>query len=230
MDTVSRRATPDAPGAGARVAVVIVNHNSGPLLGRCLASLAAQSRPPSRTIVVDNASTDGSAAGLPGSVECIRLPRNAGFAAANNVGIERSADCEWVALLNPDAFPEPGWLEALLDAAAGGPRYSFFASRQLCADDPARLDGVGDEYAVSGLAWRRGYRRLVSRPTTSRARCSRPALQLRSTAAVPSSTLAASTRASSATSRTWTSRSGCGFSGTGACTSLGRWSRTWDPR
>ena len=43
-----------------RVAVVVVNWNAGPLLGRCLQSLARQSRLPDRVVVVDNASSDDS--------------------------------------------------------------------------------------------------------------------------------------------------------------------------
>src|ERR671915_653580 len=102
-----------------RVGVVIVNYNAAGFLDRALEALARQSRAPDRVIVVDNASSDGSAEGLERAlpaVEVVRLDENVGFAAANNVGV-RSTDCEWVALLNPDAFPEPDWLERLLHAA-----------------------------------------------------------------------------------------------------------------
>ena len=44
-----------------RVAVAIVNANSGPLLAQALSALANQTRAPDLTVVVDNASTDGSA-------------------------------------------------------------------------------------------------------------------------------------------------------------------------
>ena len=100
-----------------RVAVVIVNFNGGEVVERSLEALAAQTRAPDRTIVVDNASTDGSpdriAERFP-DVELIRLERNAGFAGGNNAGVRAADDCELVALLNPDAFPEPTWLERLL--------------------------------------------------------------------------------------------------------------------
>jgi GT2 family glycosyltransferase len=140
-----------------RVGVVVVNWNSGPHLDRCLRALAGQTLAPRRVLVLDNASADGSegaAQGRPG-VELLRLGANLGFAAANNRGIERADDCEWIALLNPDAFPEPGWLEALTAAARREPRFAFLASRQVSADDPSRLDGTGDVYTVAGLAWRR---------------------------------------------------------------------------
>ena len=148
--------TPREPAPPGSVAAVVVNWNSGGLLARCLDALGEQTHRPRQVVVVDNASADGSEAaarGRPG-VELVEPGANLGFAAANNRGIERAAGCEWVALLNPDAFPEPGWLESLLAAARDG-RFSFLASRQLLAEDPTRLDGAGDVYTVAGLAWRR---------------------------------------------------------------------------
>ena len=59
-----------------------------------------------------------------------------GFAAANNLGVDRCADCEYVALLNPDAFPEPEWLETLLAAAGRHPEYAMFGSRLLLEIPP----------------------------------------------------------------------------------------------
>jgi GT2 family glycosyltransferase len=61
-----------------------------------------------------------------------------------------------LALLNADAFPEPDWLASLLEAAARFPN-ACFASRQIQANTPDLLDGEGDVYHVSGLAWRRNY-------------------------------------------------------------------------
>jgi GT2 family glycosyltransferase len=141
-----------------RVGIVVVSYNPGPHLARCLAALRDQTWAPHRVIVVDNGSTDGSLAGLGGAVgghEVVALGRNTGFAAGANRGIERAADCDWIALLNPDAFAEPGWLGALVESARERPGFALLASRQLMADDPSRLDGAGDVYAVSGLAWRR---------------------------------------------------------------------------
>jgi GT2 family glycosyltransferase len=142
-----------------RIAVLVVNYNAGPHLARTLAAVAAQRRPADRVIVVDNASTDGSeraCAGHP-AVTLLRAAGNEGFARANNRGVAAAADCEWIAFLNPDAFPEPGWLEALARAAAAHPATAMFASQQRMAADPSRLDGAGDVYHVSGLAWRDGY-------------------------------------------------------------------------
>jgi len=141
-----------------RIGVVIVSYNPGQQLERCLSALREQTHAPHTAVVVDNGSSDGclaSVVGTMGRLEVMALGANLGFAAASNRGIDRARDCEWIALLNPDAFPEPGWLEALLRQAREHPGVAMLASRQLMAADPARLDGAGDVYAVSGLAWRR---------------------------------------------------------------------------
>jgi GT2 family glycosyltransferase len=148
----------------ADVAVVIVNANAGAYLEQTLAALDRQTLPPRRVIVVDNASVDGSADGIEErhpAVEVQRLTTNLGFAGGNNLGARDAEDCRWVALLNPDAFAEPDWLERLVDAAETNREYSFFASRLLQAQSPDILDGTGDVYHVSGLAWRRDHGRRV---------------------------------------------------------------------
>jgi GT2 family glycosyltransferase len=141
------------------ITVIIVNWNSGELLAECLQRLKAQTIQPERVLVVDNASSDGSATGvgkLAGNVTVLRMSANLGFAAGNNRALTE-CDTEFVALLNPDAFPEPDWLEHLLAATRAHPEVAAFGSRQLCYGDPDVLDGIGDNYHMSGLAWRERY-------------------------------------------------------------------------
>ena len=162
----------------ARVTVVIVNFNGGANVVRCLESLAAQTVPPERIVLVDNASSDGSLAAcrelvagggpLAGRTTIDALPDNVGFAAGTNHGLA-AADTEFVALLNPDAFPEPGWLAALVAAATAHPDSAAFGSRQMLAGRPGVLDGIGDRWHVSGLAWREGHGRPL-RPADLEAR------------------------------------------------------------
>ena len=103
------------------------------------------------------------------NVQFIRLEENIGFAAANNLGIQAAQESdqksEWVALLNPDAFPQSGWLAALWRAAQKYPDYTFFGSCLLRAACPTQIDGIGDTYHVSGLAWRQDHGRRVSAET-----------------------------------------------------------------
>jgi GT2 family glycosyltransferase len=141
-----------------RVGVVVVNRNAGAHLAGVLESLGRQTLPPHRIVVVDNASDDGSMDGLDArfpAVLFIRSPENLGFAKANNLAVDICDDCELVALLNPDAFAEPAWLETLVLAAERSPEHAVFGSRLLLDEDDRYLDGTGDEYHVSGLAWRR---------------------------------------------------------------------------
>lgn len=143
------------------VAAIVVNWNAGYDLRRCIDSLIAQVRQPERILIVDNASSDDSLSGLASlheAIEIVQLNRNIGFAAANNLAIRKTSDCEWVALLNPDAFAEPDWLAELLSAAAAHPEFSFFATRMLNHANPGVLDGAGDGYHFSGWPGRRGHR------------------------------------------------------------------------
>jgi GT2 family glycosyltransferase len=148
-----------------RVAVIVVNFNGGTMLLRCLATLRAQSLRPSRVIIVDNASSDGSIDAAEQSFpdfEFVRMDRNIGFAAANNHAAHLANDCQWLALLNPDAYAAPNWLENTMAATHQNPTFSVFGARLLRSDDPSRLDGIGDTYHACGLAWREGHGQMAS--------------------------------------------------------------------
>lgn len=142
-----------------RVGVVIVHWNAPECLTRCLAALGGQTRPPDQVVVVDNASADfdsGAVTALLPGATVMEAGRNLGFAAANNLAVAALTDCDWVALLNPDAFPERDWLARLLAAAERHPGVDMLASRLMKADAAGQcLDGAGDVYHVSGRAWRR---------------------------------------------------------------------------
>lgn len=150
------------------ITVVVVAFNGREHLSRCLAALAVQTAMPRTVIVVDNGSTDGlaevvqhlaeTAPGLVGRTTLISMGRNLGFAAANNRAIAM-CDTEFVALLNPDAFPHPDWLERLLAAAERHPEAAAFGSRQMINGQPGIVDGTGDVYHMSGLTWRAGHGR-----------------------------------------------------------------------
>jgi GT2 family glycosyltransferase len=148
------------------VAILIVNWNAGSLLGRCLQSVQDQRRAPDHVIVVDNASTDDSleqAALWLRGVQLIKLSENTGFAHANNVAARAALRFDAIALLNPDAIADRGWLDALTAAAQANPEIAAFGSRMLMASAPLYLDGTGDSYHVSGRAWRKGHGTLSSR-------------------------------------------------------------------
>ena len=114
-----------------QLSIIIVSYNARRDLEACLASLAVHPPAiPHEVVVVDNASTDGSAAAaaaVPG-VRLVRHTENVGFAAGNNAGI-RSTTGGLILLLNSDTVVPPGAIDALVSrlrawpgAAAAGPR------------------------------------------------------------------------------------------------------------
>jgi GT2 family glycosyltransferase len=140
------------------IAVIVVNWNAGELLRACVESILRQSYPARRVIVVDNASRDGSiefieAGNLP--VTVIRNNDNRGFAEANNQAVALAEDCQWLALLNPDAVAAPDWLEQMLEGVHRYPAIRAFASRMMMMGSDQLLDGAGDNYHIFGVPGRR---------------------------------------------------------------------------
>ncbi len=135
------------------LSVIIVTWNGLRYLSDCLAALAPQLPDAAEVIIVDNGSTDGTCAWLRlhyPKVTIVALHENAGFAGGTVAGL-RVAHGDLLLLLNNDAFVEPGFVAALLDAmricsdigAAGG--VLTFAHRpDLVASGGIRLrcDGV----------------------------------------------------------------------------------------
>ena len=151
------------PRADAFVCVAIVNYRTGAHLKRCVAALEVQTFRNFEVIILDNAPQDPLLEHLDPSLPRFRMifaSKNLGFAKANNV-IARATEAQWLATLNPDAFPAPDWLERLAEATARYPEDVMFGSTQLDANDVRRLDGAGDVYHASGIAWRGGQGHLT---------------------------------------------------------------------
>ena len=134
-----------------RVVAAVVTRDRRELLEQSLAAVLGQSRPPDRTVVVDNASRDGTSEMLASAfpqARVVRLEENAGsaggFHAAIDTGLHEGAD--WLWLLDDDCFPHPTALAELLAAAerASGP------------DPPALL--------CSRVEWRDGRPHVMNRP------------------------------------------------------------------
>jgi GT2 family glycosyltransferase len=137
----------------APVAVLIVSHDDAGDLPGCLAAVAALVPPPAELVVVDCASSDGSAVvarehwppGFAGEV--VALADNRGFTGGMNEAIARSR-AEWLLTLNADARPAADYLAALLAAAgASSPRPTGAVTGRLVrpagADGSRRLDACG---------------------------------------------------------------------------------------
>ena len=122
----------------ADVEIIIVSYNTRAELDACLGSLAA-ARPAclSRIVVVDNASSDGSADMVRSrwpDVDLLPLVRNAGFGAANNIAL-RQCHRPYALLLNSDTLVPSGAVDTLRErmlargAVAAGPRLVGKAGR-----------------------------------------------------------------------------------------------------
>lgn len=150
---------PDAAGAPPPCAtIVIVTFNSRRFFPRLKASLEAQTLP-GPILVLDNASEPDQRPrpdDLPAHAVIVQSEENLGFATGNNRMVAL-AQTPFVALLNPDAFPAPTWLEELAADAARHPDAAAFGSTQVSADMPDAYDGLGDCYHVFGIPWRGGF-------------------------------------------------------------------------
>lgn len=147
------------------ISVLIVNYNGEGYLQAALDSLRVQAFRNFEVIVVDNASTDGSAdnldtAGLP-EFRLLKQDDNLGFAEGSNVGV-KAAKAPWVAMLNPDAAARPDWLDQVMDGIRRHPDVHMFTCTQLSLDDEQVLDGAGDNFLGFGIPWRGGFGRPVS--------------------------------------------------------------------
>jgi N-acetylglucosaminyl-diphospho-decaprenol L-rhamnosyltransferase len=122
------------------VDVVIVNWNTGPCLRRCLESLAGSCGVGlGRAVVVDNASTDGSADDLPEGLPLVtvRNDGNRGFAAGCNQGAAYG-ESGFVLFLNPDTVVRPDTLRQALRALSG----EAGAHRGICGGRVVRPNGT----------------------------------------------------------------------------------------
>lgn len=120
----------------ADVAVVVVAHDSGADLVRCVESLERATDGPVETVVVDHASRDGSIEALLQRFPATRLVRtgdNPGFAAGCNRGIEVTGQ-PLVLLLNPDAALRPGALASMTDYLERHPDVGILGPRLLHPD------------------------------------------------------------------------------------------------
>jgi GT2 family glycosyltransferase len=142
-----------------RVRVVVLNYNGGELVLRAVASiLDARCAAAVDVVVVDNASTDGSADQIAArftAVRVIRSARNVGFP-ANNLGLRDLTGVDHVALVNPDAFVDRGWLDPLVDALDHDAELGAACPLLLFADRDAQgreiVNNAGCEVLTNGYA------------------------------------------------------------------------------
>src|SRR2546429_792243 len=113
-----------------RVSVVVCSYNGARTIRDCLEGLQRLEYPDCEVIVVDDGSTDNTAA-IAREYDCrVIRTKNAGLSSARNTGWQAAAG-EFVAYIDDDAYPNPHWLKYLVagfqkainarHAAIGGP-------------------------------------------------------------------------------------------------------------
>jgi hypothetical protein len=126
----------------ARLTIIIVTFNSAADIGPCLDAIPDAARATTHeVVVVDNASTDGTAALVRSRWPQLRVldaGGNLGFARANNLGI-RATTGELVLLLNPDTVPAAGSIDRLAAILDAMPRVAITGPRIVDATGRAEL-------------------------------------------------------------------------------------------
>lgn len=121
-----------------KVFVIIVTYKGHQWYERCFTSLRNSSYPV-QTIVIDNASNDGTVEYIKNNfpeIHLIESKENIGFGRANNLGIKYALDnaCDYVFLLNQDTWIEPDSILKLLELAQKYPEYGVYSPMHVSAD------------------------------------------------------------------------------------------------
>lgn len=159
MDNVQKTGRLESP----LVSVVVLNYNGREHLEYCLSSIAETDYPNFHTIVVDNASTDGSVTlvtDLYPWVQLILSDVNRGWSGGNNLGIWAAIQkgAEYIVLANSDIRVDPRWLRSAVDVAEGNPRvgvvgFHVFEPELGSADRDAGFDAACAGWETVGISF-----------------------------------------------------------------------------
>ena len=152
----------DSAHSSHHVTALLVVHDGATWLPEVVASLASQTRPIDLTLAVDTGSEDSSLKLLHNArVESISLPRDTGFGAAVAAGLETLTthqnegqwENEWIWLIHDDCAPQPGALQALLDAVDDRPQVAIAGPKLRGWYDRTHLLEAGLSIANNGARW-----------------------------------------------------------------------------
>ena len=141
------------------VSVIIPAWNGRVYLESCLSALLAQTYSPLEVIVVDNASSDGSADLVEKKFPAVRLIRNAknlGFGGGCNTGL-RAAEGDILILLNQDTIVEAEWAKALVEVFQADPTIGMAGGKALYPD--GTIQHAGGYVDKHGVGHHYGYRK-----------------------------------------------------------------------
>ncbi|MBE5925398.1 MAG: glycosyltransferase family 2 protein [Lachnospiraceae bacterium] len=141
-----------------QVTVIIPNYNGIKFLEACLSSLSKQNYTDFKTVVIDNASEDGSQEYIRENypdVEIVQMDKNYGFTGAVNEGIKRTKT-PYLILLNNDTEVEPDFVEELYKAIEKSDDIFSVSSKMINYHNREDIDDAGDLYTVVGWQAQRG--------------------------------------------------------------------------
>ncbi|MBW7864490.1 MAG: glycosyltransferase family 2 protein [Candidatus Hydrogenedens sp.] len=141
--------------------VLVINWNGREHLEDCFSSLLESGGGNYRFVLVDNASTDGSADFVRGRfgqdprVEVLSLPENLGWSGGNNAGIRAAmaAGADYVFLLNNDTRVAPDALQRVVELAESDPSIGVVAPRMALFGQPFVLNSTGVVCSRAGACW-----------------------------------------------------------------------------
>ena len=138
------------------VSIIILNYNAGDLLLNCVDSVFKSTYPNFEVIIVDNLSTDNSHIRCKEKFEKIQLienKKNLGYCEGNNVGI-KSANGEFILILNPDTIVEPDWLNELFRAYHKHGE-ALYQPKHLSLKEKSSIMSTGNMMNVFGFGYAR---------------------------------------------------------------------------
>ena len=159
--------TPTFDPSTATFSIIVLAYKSAPTIDRCLNALTSFD---AEIILADNGSGDLDFDALKAKyprVKFLPFRENLGFAAGNNRAAE-TATGDWLGFINPDAFADPNWLDAMQNAITSWPYTAIFTSLQIDAAHPERLDGAGDGMTFFGFPYRAGFAQPVPAQLTGK--------------------------------------------------------------
>ncbi len=145
--------------------MIVLNHNGETLLPACLDSLALQTAPID-TVIVDNASTDGSAALVAEKYPWARflpLDKNYGFTGANNAALRDALlrGSKYTLLLNNDTFAAPTFIAEMLAVMESDPNIAVVCPKIYFAHKPDTLWYAGGIFSLwTAAAKHRGWKEV----------------------------------------------------------------------
>lgn len=131
-----------------KVFVIIVTYKGHKWYERCFTSLRNSSYPV-QTIVIDNASNDGTVEYIRNNfpeIHLIESKENLGFGKANNIGMRYALDngCDYVFLLNQDTWIKEESIQILVSVAHDNPEYGILSPMHLKADEKSLYIQIED--------------------------------------------------------------------------------------